>query len=65
MKELDKFLLLKSKNNIMPNLYIYECECQECGYTWKSTPMQNPPSQCSECESNDINVLNKTQVSSV
>jgi predicted Zn-ribbon and HTH transcriptional regulator len=49
----------------MPNLYIYDCQCQECGYKWTSTPMQNPPSGCPECESNDINVLSKTQMSSI
>jgi len=49
----------------MSNLYIYECECQECGYSWKSTPMEKPPSECPECESTDINIVNKIQKSSV
>ena len=45
----------------MPDLFVFECECQECGYRWKSEPTQNQPYECPECESNDILVINKTQ----
>jgi len=48
----------------MPELYFYECECVECGYQWTSELMEKPPIACPECESNDIEVLKKTQKSS-
>lgn len=49
----------------MSDLYKFECECVECGYRWTSSPMEHPPFSCPECESNDIEALNKTQTNSV
>ena len=59
-------MLLFSSEKIcfMPELYIYECECVECGHKWTSHPMEKAPFTCPECESNDVEVLNQVQQSS-
>jgi len=58
------FLFSREKMYLMSGLYVYECECAECGHKWTSPPSEKPPFTCPECESNDIEVLDKAQTNS-
>ncbi len=46
----------------MSDFYEYECECLECLHKWTTKPVENPPIECPECESNDVRILGKKRV---